>query len=275
MKNANSNPTTESDVRFAFGANWMDYSKSVSEQQIDDAVRRLINLIDSAELQGASLIDVGCGSGLHSLAALRQGVSKLVALDYDPLSVETTRSMLAKLWHVENYEVRRDDILSLAKPIDPADIVYSWGVLHHTGDMRRALRNAAGLVRPGGLLVVALYGKTRYCGTWAKIKRWYCQADEAAKRKAERWYVRLFGWYLLLRGKSLSKHIASYSTKKRGMDFLHDVRDWLGGYPYESVSPDELKTLLEPLGFTCIKQNVRRRSGLFGSGCDEYVFRAP
>jgi len=274
MENDKIQSTTDGEVRFTFGANWMDYAKLVTDQHIDDAVRRMNALIDTAELHGASFIDVGCGSGLHSLAALKQGVGKLVALDYDPLSVETTRSILAKLWHLENYEVRRDDILSLAAPIEPADIVYSWGVLHHTGDMRRALLNTAGLVRPGGLLVVALYGKTRYCGMWTKIKRWYCQADETAKRKAEYWYIRLFGWYLRLRGEKLSTHIASYS-KKRGMDFLHDVRDWLGGYPYESIAPDEIKELLDPLGFKCIKQNVHRRSGLFGSGCDEYIFRAP
>jgi 2-polyprenyl-6-hydroxyphenyl methylase/3-demethylubiquinone-9 3-methyltransferase len=152
--------------------------------------------------------------------------------------------------------------------------VYSWGVLHHTGDMNRAIRAAAGLVAPGGLLVLALYGKTRYCGTWTRIKRWYCQADEAGKRAAENWYVRLFGAYLLLRGKRLKDHVASYRNK-RGMDFLHDVRDWLGGYPYESISPAELDAILAPLGFTALKRNVKRRSGLFGSGCDEYVYRAP
>jgi 2-polyprenyl-6-hydroxyphenyl methylase/3-demethylubiquinone-9 3-methyltransferase len=59
------------------------------------------------------------------------------------------------------------------------------------------------------------------------------------------------------------------------MDFLHDVRDWLGGYPYESISPAELDAILAPLGFTALKRNVKRRSGLFGSGCDEYVYRAP
>jgi hypothetical protein len=83
-----------------------------------------------------------------------------------------------------------------------------------------------------------------------------------------------FRRYLLLRGKRLKDHIANYRTK-RGMDFHHDVRDWLGGYPYESISSTELCRILEPLGFECIKQNVKRRSGLFGSGCDEYVFRAP
>ena len=90
---------TESEVRFAFGANWKDYATSVSATQIDDAVRRLDNLVAATDLRGATFVDIGCGSGLHSLAALKQGVSRLVALDYDSLSVETTRSLLAEFWN--------------------------------------------------------------------------------------------------------------------------------------------------------------------------------
>ena len=85
-------------------------------------------------------------------------------------------------------------------------------------------------------------------------------------------YIQLFGFYLLLRGKRLSTHIAGYK-RKRGMDFRHDVRDWIGGYPYESIAPAELARSLTPLGFDLVKQNVRKRSGLFGSGNDEYLFR--
>jgi 2-polyprenyl-6-hydroxyphenyl methylase/3-demethylubiquinone-9 3-methyltransferase len=151
------------------------------------------------------------------------------------------------------------------------DIVYSWGVLHHTGEMNRAIEAAAARVRPGGLFAVALYGKTRYCGVWKRIKRWYVNATPSQQAWAERMYVRLFGFYILLRGQRLSTHIANYK-KKRGMDFYHDVRDWIGGYPYESIAPQELASLLAPQEFGLIKQNVRKRSGLFGSGNDEYLF---
>ena len=113
-------------------------------------------------------------------------------------------------------------------------------VLHHTGQMYEAITRAAALVAPEGHLVIALYGKTRYCGVWTRIKRWYVQADDASKAWAERLYIRLFGAYLLLRGKTLKQHIAKYKNK-RGMDFYHDVRDWIGGYPYESIAPEPLK----------------------------------
>lgn len=261
-------------VRFAFGANWMDYAKSVTEEDIENASRRLTALIHADALKGKTFIDIGCGSGLHALAALRMGVSGLYAIDYDAISVATATGLLAQRWPDTNYQVRQGDILDLQPRPEQADVVYSRGVLHHTGNMNQAIRNAASLVRPKGTLIIALYGKTPYCETWKRIKRWYCTANEAKKQSTEKWYVRLFGVYLLLRGKRLKHHIANYS-KKRGMDFIHDVRDWLGGYPYESIAPQELLDLLTPLGFTCVKQLVRRRSGLFGSGCDEYVFIAP
>jgi len=145
-------------------------------------------------------------------------------------------------------------------------------VLHHTGDMDRAIQMAADQVRPGGLLALALYGKTPYCGLWTRIKRWYVGASPRVRAAAEHLYVWLFGLYLLLRGRRLRTHIASYS-RKRGMDFYHDVRDWIGGYPYESITPRRLAQLLTPLGFDLVSQNVRRRSGLFGSGNDEYLFK--
>jgi len=72
--------------------------------------------------------------------------------------------------------------------------------------------------------------------------------------------------------KRLSTHIRNYRNK-RGMDFMHDVRDWIGGYPYESIRPRELDALLHPLGFVRVQASVKRRSGLFGSGCDEYLYR--
>lgn len=272
MTNESTSPST--DLRFAFGANWQDYSALIGQDQIMAAVARLDTLVGSANIDRRSFLDIGCGSGLHTLAALRLGADRVEAIDYDQLSVATATSVLARFWDGAHYRVVRGDILDPALSVDPAEVVYSWGVLHHTGNMQEAIRAAARLVVPGGLLVLALYGKTRYCGVWTRIKRWYCQTDAAGKLAAERWYVRLFGAYLLLRGKRLKDHVAGYRNK-RGMDFMHDVRDWLGGYPYESISPKELAAILEPLGFSCVKQVVKRRSGLFGSGCDEYVYRAP
>lgn len=248
------------------------FSGLIDHETIRLAEERMASFLGTRDFSARTFLDIGCGSGLHSLVALRFGTKEVTAIDVDPDSVSTTRALLEESWQVPNYSVRELSVFDLDKAdIGEFDIVYSWGVLHHTGDMSRAIVTSAKHVRPEGLFAVALYGKTRYCTLWKHIKRWYVNASAPSQARAERIYVRLFGWYLLLRGKSLSAHIANYN-RKRGMDFYHDVRDWIGGYPYESITPAELTRLLTPLGFELVKQNVHRRSGLFGSGNDEYLF---
>ena len=259
--------------RFEFGKNWESFSRLIDADGIRQAEERLTAFLGSRDLSGKTFLDIGCGSGLHSLAALRLGAREILAIDLDTDSVSTTRAVLNKFWPRDNVSVKNISVFDLGeKRIGEFDVVYSWGVLHHTGDMNRAIDMASKHVKPGGVLAVALYGKTPYCAVWKRIKRWYVNATPAQQARAEKIYVRLFGFYLLLRGKRLSAHIANYKNK-RGMDFYHDVRDWIGGYPYESISPRELTALLAPRGFELIKQNVRKRSGLFGSGNDEYLFR--
>ena len=259
-------------LRFEFGKNWASFAAALNEERIAEAERRLLSLVDRDRLNGARFLDIGCGSGIHALAALRLGVANLSAIDLDLDSVRTTQAVLERWWSGANYQVERKSVFELEGAPPQFDIVYSWGVLHHTGEMVRAIRVAASAVKPGGTLAIALYGRTRYCGIWTRIKRWYVQATPVQRQRAEDWYVRLFGFYLMLRGQRLSRHIANYE-KKRGMDFYHDVRDWIGGYPYESITPKQLEALTRPLGLVLEKQNVKRRSGLFGSGNDEYVFR--
>jgi len=261
--------------RFEFGRNWESFAELLDEERVASAEARLAKLLGMRDLQGRRFLDIGCGSGLHALAALRLGAKEVVAIDLDPRSASTARAVLERFWAGANWSVHNVSVFDLEmRPFGEFDIVYSWGVLHHTGEMERALRLASAQTAAGGLLAVALYGKTRYCGLWTRIKRWYVNATPAQKSRAERLYVRLFGLYLLLRGKRLAAHIASYN-RKRGMDFHHDVRDWIGGYPYESITQRELLDLLAPLGFELEAQNVRKRSGLFGSGNDEYRLRRP
>jgi SAM-dependent methyltransferase len=260
--------------RFEFGKNWESFSHLLDEERILNAQARLTSFLGLADLSGRTFLDIGCGSGLHALAALRLGAVRVVAIDIDGDSVATSRSVLSSLWNQPNWSIHQTSVFDLTpQAFGEFDIVYSWGVLHHTGEMNRAIRIAASRVKPGGWFAVALYGKTRYCGMWTRIKRWYINAAPEQRKRAERLYVRLFGVYMLLRGKRLSTHIANYNKRKRGMDFYHDVRDWIGGYPYESIAPRELLRLLAPLDFELVKQNVKRRSGLFGSGNDEYLFR--
>jgi SAM-dependent methyltransferase len=263
-------------THFAFGRNWAAYAQQIAQPQIDEAVRGLQRLVP--RLDGARFLDIGCGSGLHSVAALRLGAAEVVGIDIDADSVGTSMAVLARHAPDARARIERNSIFEVTpKTHGTFDVVYSWGVLHHTGDMFRALRCAAALVNPGGSLALALYRKTWSCALWRIEKRWYTGASERAQSRAQALYARLFAFTLFLRGKRLADHVQGY-RRSRGMDFFRDVHDWLGGYPYESVSPRELDRFMASLGFTRSRGFVEkghifgRHSGLLGSGCDEYVY---
>lgn len=263
---------------FAFGDNWARYAALLDEGRVAQATADLRRLV--GDLTGRSFVDIGCGSGVHALAALRLGASSVLALDLDPASVATTRQTLQRFAPQHQWDVRQCSVFELDPRQDGEfDVVYSWGVLHHTGDLQRALQCASALVRPDGRFAVALYRRTLMCPLWRIEKRWYSHAGPRAQRMAQRLYVSAFGLALALRGQSLKEYAATYS-KSRGMNFSHDVHDWLGGFPYESILHAELEHTLGRLGLQLerVFAEPRRRGrplGLFGSGCDEYLFRRP
>lgn len=266
----------ELESHFAFGKNWESYAGMVGEEQIRLASEGLDALFSGEVLEGKEVIDIGCGSGLHSLAFLRKGVKRLLAVDLDPASVATTERLLAAFGATGSYQVRQLSVFDLRpQDIGLQDIVYSWGVLHHTGGMVEAIRGAASLVRPGGLLALALYRRTLFCGLWTVEKKWYAQASPTAQKHARTLFKALLAVALALTGRSLAGYKKGYQV--RGMDFDHDLHDWMGGYPYESISGADLDRLLVPLGFRLVRSSVRRdigaRLGFFGSGCDEFLFQ--
>jgi len=264
----------EQKSHFAFGKNWASYAELVTDSQVEKAIGSLRRLA-GADLSGKRFLDIGCGSGLHSLAALQLGASEVLALDIDPDSVSTTRKLLTKYAAEGRWTAKEVSVFELdVKVARPFDIVYSWGVLHHTGDMHRALRSAAALVAPGGCFVFALYARTALCWLWRLEKRWYAAASPGAQARARSIYVGLYRLLYPIRHRdSFGEFVANYGHI-RGMDFYHDVHDWLGGWPYESISPAETERFMQGLGMRQVRSFVRQRKtlGLLGSGCDEYVY---
>lgn len=142
--------------------------------------------------------------------------------------------------------------------------------------MHRAVRCAAALVSPNGLLVIALYRRTSLCWAWRWFKRWYSGTNERRQRAAMRAHLALRSAYWRIVGVDIQAHIDAYA-QNRGMDYYNDVHDWLGGYPYESIRPAHCRQLVAELGFSLVREFVkpigRYDFGQFGSGCDEFVFR--
>jgi len=262
-------------THFEFGRNWADYSKSIAAEEINDARNELRRFLSSESLAGKTFLDIGCGSGIHALAALQLGAEHVYALDIDPDSVQTTKSVLETHWNGNNYTVRQMNIFELGKNQLPAcDIVYSWGVLHHTGDMWGAIEKAATLVKPGGTLAIAIYRKTPLCKFWKWEKRLFTRSGAFTRNILTGLYMSLKVLRDLLRLKNPLRKISHYNEGTRGMHWKSDVIDWLGGYPYESASSTEIVEYLGHKDFKLVYSfKTEPEWGVFGSGCAEYRFQ--
>ena len=262
---------------FAFGKNWLDYARKIDEHKIAQAVSDLQRLSGRERFDGLSFLDIGCGSGLHALAALRMGAARVLGVDIDADSVEAACGTVAKFAPQADAQFRVLSVFDMNPQAHGGfDLVYSWGVLHHTGDMYRALSNAAGLVAPGGVFMIALYKKTPYCGPWLAIKRWYAKATPQVQQRAMRVRTGLHRLVLGLAGRSFDDYVRDYG-EKRGMDYYNDVHDWMGGYPYESISPQDCRAFVGGLGLSLEREFLSRRylTAFLGAGCDEYSFVRP
>ena len=153
-----------------------------------------------------------------------------------------------------------------------ADIVYSWGVLHHTGDMWSAVRNAAIPLKQDGVFYISLYSSDNYVDPpadyWLRVKKQYNLADQFGKRLLEwRHVLRFHFWPELRAGRNPLKLVRDYGS--RGMTFWTDVKDWLGGWPMDFASLTETQAFCDKqLGLALV--NIRT-----GEGCTEYVFARP
>jgi 2-polyprenyl-6-hydroxyphenyl methylase/3-demethylubiquinone-9 3-methyltransferase len=260
------NDLTEVSTHFRFGENWQGYLKHIDADTMREAEAGLLRLIPADRFAGASFIDIGCGSGIHAVVAQKLG-AKVTAVDVDPDSVFAAR-MAAKMFR-SDIAIREESVFGLSGEYD---IVYSWGVLHHTGDMWRAIRHAAGLVKPGGLFAIALYQKTPSCGRWAKIKRFYSRAPKPVQALVRWPYTAAYLARIAASGQNPIRRVREHK-KLRGMNFFTDIHDWLGGYPYESASADEIVAFFRKLGFKTIYDGrIPESRGLLGTGCAQFTF---
>jgi 2-polyprenyl-6-hydroxyphenyl methylase/3-demethylubiquinone-9 3-methyltransferase len=266
----------ESGERFAFGKNWAHFLRVLNENRIQQAEISLRQMLEVEDLRGQSFLDIGCGSGLFSLAARRLG-ARVHSLDFDPNSVGCTMELRRRFspdseqWLVEEASALDTGHI---RGLGQFDVVYSWGVLHHTGNMWLGLENAQIPVKPGGRLFIAIYNDTgTQARRWHWIKKTYNRLPAmfrvpfaiAVSAPAEvKTIIRS-----LLEGKP-GEYIRSWTSydDKRGMHRWYDVIDWVGGYPYEVATPEQIFDFYRARGFMLTKMIC----GGVGLGCNQFVF---
>ena len=269
-RNPSASEQIASGHRFEFGKNWASYLDSLDDEKIAEAELCLTKMLDISNFRNMSFLDIGSGSGLMSLVAKRMG-AKVRSFDYDLMSVKCTEFLKEKYfpddpdWTISAGSALDGEFIT---SLGQFDIVYAWGVLHHTGNMWQALENVILPVRQGGKLFLMIYRDDGWktC-VWRFVKRTYCSG---AIGKAL--IVGIFIPYYVIRGviedslhrKDPMQRYRDYK-KCRGMSKFTDWLDWLGGYPYEVATPEKLISFYECRGFRFLKQNEKNDQ--------EYIFQ--
>jgi len=262
--------------RFEFGANWRRFLDSLTPQRVAEAERSLCEMLGCDDLRGKRFLDVGSGSGLFSLAAYRLG-ARVRSFDFDPESIACTAALREKFsadddrWQIETGSAL--DATFLAR-LGSFDVVYAWGVLHHTGDMWRALAKLVPLVAPGGQLFLAIYNhQPLWTPPITLLKRTYVASPRPIKfvLAASSMAFHATGGFVkdILRFRNPLARYRNYD-RLRGMSWWHDQLDWVGGYPFETATPEEITGFFEPRGFRVERLALCRRGS---SGCNQFVFR--
>lgn len=258
-------------MRFEFGNNWRSFLSLLDEKRIEEAVRAVQLSLGRQSLAGLRVLDIGSGSGLSSLAMHRLG-AEVTSFDYDAVSVACTQELRSRYtadstsWKVMQGSVLDEAFMS---SLGTFDLVYAWGVLHHTGAMWDSINLAALRVNQGGRLLIALYNDQGWRShMWLRVKRTYC-GSTAGRFLVKAAFYPLFALYALLldirRGHLPGAHARNY-LERRGMSLIHDWRDWLGGYPFEVANPSEVRSVLARHGFDLEHQTLTH-----GWGCNEFV----
>jgi len=262
----------ETEARFEFGKNWSAFLASISEERIEKSCRAISDLLGTRDLRGRRFLDIGCGSGLSSLAARRLGAD-VFSFDFDADSVAASQALKQRFAADDTqWRIKQGSVLDQAflNGLGRWDIVYSWGVLHHTGSMWQAIENAVSRVGSSGLFAVALYNdQGDISDRWRWIKRNYVEHPWMRPLLTSASFVRIWGRTTLRDLMHLRPgHSWREYGRERGMSAWHDLVDWVGGYPFEVAKPEEVFEFCRARGFTLERLITRQ-----GRGCNEFCFR--
>ncbi|MDZ4688662.1 MAG: class I SAM-dependent methyltransferase [Planctomycetaceae bacterium] len=292
-------------VRFGFGANWRRFLSALTQDRLQAAIHSLERRFGPDGLRDKRFLDIGSGSGLFSAAACKLGAD-VVSFDFDADSVACTETLRSQLGvGAERWRIERGSVLDAAylDRLGEFDVVYAWGVLHHTGSLWTAVDHACGRVNAGGWLWIAIYNdQGAWSQYWTRLKRLYHQLPAWLRGP----YVGLIGctwgvyeWGLVripaaigasvLRVVTLRNPFAPWSAlvadviadviaagrrrrtdrDDRGMSAWTDLVDWVGGYPFEVAKPEDVFAFVHARGFEL--RHLKTCGG--GSGCNEFLFQ--
>jgi len=258
-------PNSGRDERFRFGENWAKFLGHLTEDRIRAAEESLLEMVGREALEGKRFLDIGCGSGLFSLAAKRLGAS-VTSFDYDGDSVGCAQALKDRYYSRDSgWAIMRGSALDpdFMGRLGQFDVVYAWGVLHHTGDQWKAVDLAMSATGKHGMLFLALYNDQGWISRyWTAVKWLYVRLPII------RPFLIVFYAPYFLGVRWLLHRLKGQRTLGRGMSLWYDMIDWIGGWPFEVAAPRDVlaRATLQGLETVRVKTVGRRQ------GCNEFVF---
>jgi len=273
----NADAEIQSGSRFGFGANWTRFLALLDEARIAEAEASLRRMLAVTDLKGRRFLDIGCGSGLFSLAARRLG-AEVHSFDFDARSVACAQELKRRYFRDDGgWRVEQGSVLDRAyiERLGTFDVVYSWGVLHHTGCMWTAIEQAISRVAtPGGTLFIAIYNDQGWKShAWWFVKLLYNRLPRLFKMPFVITVSALTHALVIIKYTIRLKPMIAIAPlfsdrRERGMSARYDAVDWIGGFPYEFCGFDALAGYLFARGFSLMNST---RTG--SHGCNELVLR--
>lgn len=136
-----------------------DYYNEVSERYYDDSILTMLRLMEVDT--GATVLDAGCGPGVHSARVACAGF-RVCAIDISETMLREAEKRVAAVGQTTMVEFRREDLTKLSFRNESFRFAFSWGVIIHIHEVEKALDELARVIEPGGALALYVTNKDAF-----------------------------------------------------------------------------------------------------------------
>lgn len=142
-----------------YGLGSKEFFQAAVEERYENDAPWIKRLIDSIPVKGKKVLEVGCGMGVDLLEFAKNG-ARVTGIDL----VDNHLKLASRLFALNKLEAKllNADAEDLPFPPEAFDIVYSFGVLHHTPNTQKAIDEVQRVLRPNGTAIVGLYHKNSW-----------------------------------------------------------------------------------------------------------------